>query len=64
MQPQPSIRQAEREKCSRGFPVIGPHTHAFYIEELGLWKASSPEFLLSLVAMLLGTHANILAKQE
>lgn len=29
------IRQAEMEMCSRGFPIICPHTHS----RRGLWKA-------------------------
>ena len=28
LQPYPLIKQAEVEVCSRGFPVVGPHTHS------------------------------------
>ena len=50
VQPRPSIRQAEMGECSRGFLIVGPRTRS----RRGVWKASQPEILLSLVAMPTG----------
>ena len=50
LQPRPSIRQAEMEEYSRGFLIVGPRTRS----RKGVWKASQPEILLSLVAMPAG----------
>ena len=51
VQPHPSIRQAEMGECSRGFLIVGLRTRS----RRGVWKASQPEILLSLVAMPSGT---------
>ena len=52
LQPRPSIRQAEMEECNRGFLIVGPRARS----RRGIWKASQPEILLSLVAVPAGAQ--------
>ena len=46
----PTDKASRNEECNRGFLIVGPRTRS----RRGVWKASQPEVLLSLVAMPAG----------